>query len=108
MNTISVPRSTVYPTGGIEVRFHRGGLDESVKTKFKPTSWEDFIEKCRKEDSGIITSSIESKLYQTWLDSRVGWEVTWIISARHTYCGKLTPIAFASGDVDALRHSYFL
>ena len=93
---------------GHEVRFHRGGLDESLRTKFKPTSWKDFCDKCKKEDSSIILDSIESKLYMTWKDDRVGWSETWVIRAKRTYNGKLLPIGFASGDVEALKHSYFL
>ena len=92
----------------LEVRFHRGGLDESLKTLFKPTSWQDFCNKCKMEDDQIVIDSIESKLYAAWKDDRVGWPETWIISAKRSYGSNPIPIGFASGDVEALKNSYFL
>ena len=67
------------------VRFHRGGLEDSMKTYFEPKDWNDFISHCVEEDEDIIINSIKCELYDNKPDTRIDWDKTWIITAKFPY-----------------------
>ena len=85
----------------LKVRFHRGGLEESMATMFEPKDWQDFCDHCKSNDEGIITQTIKTRLYYDVLDTRIGWDKTWIITAE--FNGESWPIGFANGNIMSLK-----
>ena len=87
-----------------KVRFHRGGLKDSMETYFEPKDWNDFISHCVEEDKDIIIDSIKCKLYYDEPDTRIGWDETWIITAKFPYDKKHDyPIAFSNRNIMELK-----
>ena len=90
----------------LKVRFHRHYLDDSMETCFEPRDWNDFINHCIKENEDIIIRSIDCELYSAEPDDRIGWEQTYIITARLAKGGKNGfPIAFSNRDIMDMRRS---
>jgi hypothetical protein len=84
----------------LKVRFHRYYLNDSMETCFEPKDWNDFINHCVKENKDIIVRSIDCELYSAEPDDRIGWEQTYIITARLAKGGKNRfPIAFSNKDI---------
>ena len=82
------------------VRFHRGGLKDSMETCFEPKDWNDFISHCFEEDKDIIINSIKCELYDNEPDTRIGWDETWIITAKFPYDKKHDyPIGFSNRNI---------
>lgn len=87
-----------------KVRFHRGGLKDSMETYFEPKDWNDFISHCIEEDEDIIISSIKCELYCDEPDTRIDWDETWIITAKFPYNKKHDyPIAFSDRNIMELK-----
>ena len=87
-----------------KVRFHRGGLKDSMETYFEPKDWNDFISHCVEEDDDIVISSIKCELYNDKPDTRIGWDKTWIITARFPYDKKHDyPIGFSDRNIMELK-----
>lgn len=90
----------------LKVRFHRYYLNDSMETCFEPKDWNDFINHCVKENEDIIVRSIDCELYSAEPDNRIGWEQTYIITARLAKGGKNGfPIAFSNKDIMDMRRS---
>lgn len=90
----------------LKVRFHRYYLNDSMETCFEPKDWNDFINHCVKENEDIIVRSIDCELYSAEPDNRIGWEQTYIITARLVKGGKNGfPIAFSNKDIMDMRRS---
>jgi hypothetical protein len=87
----------------LKVRFHRGGLKESMETLFEPKDWNDFLEHVKQEDENILVRSIKCDLYDEDPDTRIGWECTWIITARYKGESYEYPIAFSNKNVMWLK-----
>lgn len=87
-----------------KVRFHRGGLAESMETYFEPKDWKDFLKHCKAESEFIILHSIKCELYDKEPDNRIGWKQTWIITARYKGEGSYEyPIGFSDGNIMQLK-----
>jgi hypothetical protein len=88
-----------------KVRFHRGGLAESMKTYFEPKDWKDFLEHCKAEDEDIILRSIKCELYDKEPDDRIGWKQTWILTSRCHFDNGLKryPFGFCDRDIMQLK-----
>lgn len=87
-----------------KVRFHRGGLKDSMETYFEPKDWNDFISHCIENDEDIITDSIKCELYYNEPDTRIGWDKTWMITAKFPYDKKHDyPIAFSDRNIMELK-----
>ena len=87
-----------------KVRFHRGGLKDSMETYFEPKDWNDFVSHCVEEDKNIIISSIKCELYDDEPDTRIGWDETWIITAKFSYDKKHDyPIGFSDRNIMELK-----
>lgn len=87
-----------------KVRFHRGGLKDSMETYFEPKDWNDFVSHCVEEDKDIIISSIKCELYDDEPDTRIGWDETWIITAKFPYDKKHDyPIGFSDRNIMELK-----
>ena len=84
----------------MKVRFHRGGLAESMATMFEPKDWQDFCEHCKEESEFILTDSIKCEHY-CGADDRIGWKDTWIITAKYNYEADSYdyPIGFSDEDI---------
>ena len=86
------------------VRFHRGGLKDSMKTYFEPKDWNDFISHCIEEDEDIIIDSIKCELCDDEPDTRIGWNKTWMITAKFSYDKKHGyPIGFSDRNIMELK-----
>ena len=89
----------------LKVRFHRGGLKDSMETCFEPKDWDDFISHCMKEDKDIIISSIKCELYYDEPDTRIDWDETWMITAKFPYNKKHDyPIGFSNRNIMELKN----
>ncbi len=87
-----------------KVRFHRYSLEDSMETYFEPKDWNDFISHCVEEDEDIIIGSIKCRLYDDGPDTRIGWDRTWIITARFPYDKKHDyPIGFSNRNIMELK-----
>ena len=76
-----------------------------METCFEPKDWNDFINHCVKENEDIIIRSIDCELYSAEPDDRIGWEQTYIITARLAKGGKDGfPIAFSNRDIMELKN----
>lgn len=88
-----------------KVRFHRGGLKDSMKTYFEPKDWNDFVSHCVEEDKDIIIDSIKCELYYNEPDTRIGWDETWMITAKFPYDKKHDyPIGFSDRNIMELKN----
>ena len=88
----------------LKVRFHRGGLKDSMETCFEPKDWNDFVSHCVEEDKDIIIDSIKCELYDDEPDTRIDWDKTWIITARFPYDKKHDyPIGFSDRNIMELK-----
>lgn len=88
-----------------KVRFHRGGLKDSMETYFEPKDWNDFVSYCVKEDKDIIIDSIKCELYVDEPDTRIGWDETWMITAKFPYDKKHDyPIGFSDRNIMELKN----
>lgn len=89
-----------------KVRFHRGGLKDSMETYFEPKDWNDFVSHCVEEDEDIIIDSINCELYDDKPDTRIDWDETWIITAKFPYDKKhYYPIAFSDRNIMELKNN---
>lgn len=89
----------------LKVRFHRYYLNDSMETCFEPKDWNNFVNHCVKENEDIIIRSIDCELYSAEPDDRIGWEQTYIITARLAKGGKNGfPIAFSNKDIMELKN----
>ena len=87
-----------------KVRFHRDSLKDSMETYFEPKDWNDFVSHCVEEDKDIIIDSIKCELYYDEPDTRIGWDKTWIITARFPYDKKHDyPIGFSDRNIMELK-----
>lgn len=89
----------------MKVRFHKGGLAESMATVFEPKSYGEFLDRCR-ENIIIDTETISCKLYSDIPDERIGWDKTYIIEASYKLLNGSsvrTPIAFSDHDIKELK-----
>lgn len=88
-----------------KVRFHRGGLAESMETYFEPKDWKDFLEHCKAESEDIILRSIKCELYDKDSDDRIGWKQTWILTSRCRFDNgvKRYPFGFCDRDIMQLK-----
>lgn len=100
----------------MKVRFHRGGLSESLKTQFEPVSWEDFCNHCKNDCEFIDLDTITCELYMNEPDYRIkGWNKTYIICAsigtsnKNKYPNSVNikvehkPFAFSNEDINKLK-----
>lgn len=87
----------------LKVRFHRGGLKESMETCFEPKDWNDFLEHVKQEDENILVRSIKCDLYDEEPDDRINWDCTWIITARYKGEAYEYPIAFSNRNIMELK-----
>lgn len=87
-----------------KVRFHRGGLKDSMETYFEPKDWDDFISHCVEEDKDIIIDSINCELYYDEPDTRIDWDETWMITAKFPYSKNHDyPIGFSDRNIMELK-----
>lgn len=87
-----------------KVRFHRGGLKDSMETYFEPKNWDDFISHCVEEDKDIIIDSINCELYYNEPDTRIDWDETWMITAKFPYDKNHDyPIGFSDRNIMELK-----
>ena len=89
--------------GVYKVRFHRGGLKESMETYFEPKDWNDFVSHCVEDNRYIIIDSIDCELYVAELDDRIGWDETWMITAKFPYSTHDYPIGFSDRNIMELK-----
>ena len=89
--------------GVYKVRFHRGGLKESIETYFEPKDWNDFISHCVEDNRYIIVDSIDCHLYYDESDTRIGWDETWMITAKFSYSTHDYPIGFSDRNIMELK-----
>jgi len=90
----------------MKVRFHKGGLAESMATVFEPLSYEDLLGHIRALYNNIDTETIVCKLYSDAPDTRIGWDKTFIITAKFmSVSGNAFsfPIAFSDHDIEELK-----
>lgn len=90
----------------MKVRFHKGGLAESMATVFEPLSYEDLLGHIRALYDNIDTETIVCKLYSDAPDTRIGWDKTFIITAKFmSVSGNAFyfPIAFSDHDIEELK-----
>lgn len=94
----------------MRVRFHRGMLDEAMKTLFEPKDWEDLCKHF--EEREIDTQNIECEPYCEYPDKRIGWDKTWIIiscfvlkndAGEVVMKSKRGPVAFSDENIFELR-----
>ena len=91
----------------MKVRFHKGGLAESMATVFEPKSYEDLVEHIRALYNNINTKTIVCKLYSDAPDTRIGWDKTFIITAKFMGVNGNAfnfPIAFSDHDIEELKN----
>ena len=89
----------------MKVRFHKGGLAESMATVFEPKSYSEFLGRCR-EKFVIDAETISCKLYSDIPDKRIGWDKTYIIEASYKLLNGSSariPIAFSDHDIKELK-----
>lgn len=89
--------------GVYKVRFHRGGLKESMETYFEPKDWNDFVSHCVEDNRYIIVDSIDCHLYYDESDTRIGWNETWMITAKFSYSTHDYPIGFSDRNIMELK-----
>jgi hypothetical protein len=90
----------------MKVRFHKGGLAESMATVFEPLSYEDLLGHIRALYDNIDLETIVCKLYSDAPDTRIGWDKTFIITAKFksVHGGDYSiPIAFSDHDIEELK-----
>ena len=90
----------------MKVRFHKGGLAESMATVFEPKSYEDLLGHIRALYDNINLETIVCKLYSDAPDTRIGWDKTFIITAKlMSVSGNAFyfPIAFSDHDIKELK-----
>lgn len=90
----------------MKVRFHCGGLAESMATVFEPKSYDEFLDRCC-EKFIIDTETISCKLYSDTPDERIGWDKTYIIEAYYRLLNGSSvrvPIAFSDHDIEELKN----
>ena len=90
----------------MKVRFHKGGLAESMATVFEPLSYEDLLGHIRALYNNIDTETIVCKLYSDAPDTRIGWDKTFIITAKFMGANGSSysfPIAFSDHDIEELK-----
>lgn len=90
----------------MKVRFHKGGLAESMATVFEPKSYEDLVEHIKALYDNIDTKTIGCKLYSDTPDTRIGWDKTFIITAKFMGVNGNAfyfPIAFSDHDIEELK-----
>lgn len=92
----------------MKVRFHKGGLAESMATVFEPLSYEDLLGhiKALFGNDNIDPETIVCKLYSDVPDTRIGWDKTFIITAKFMSIGGNAfsfPIAFSDHDIKELK-----
>lgn len=86
-----------------KVRFHRGGLTESMETYFEPKDWKDFIKHVKQEDKNIIIRSIKCELYFDEPDWRIDWAQTWVLTSKYKGLKSEYVFAFSNRDIFELR-----
>ena len=89
--------------GVYKVRFHRGGLKDSMETYFEPKDWNDFVSHCVEDNRYIIIDSIDCHLYFDQPDTRIGWDETWMITAKFPYSTHDYPIGFSDRNIMELK-----
>ena len=90
----------------MKVRFHKGGLAESMATVFEPLSYEDLVEHIRSNYDGFVPETMVCKLYSDTPDTRIGWDKTFIITVKFkSISGDVysIPIAFSDHDIEELK-----
>lgn len=91
----------------MKVRFHKGGLAESMATVFEPLSYEDLVEHIRSNYDGFVVETMVCKLYSDTPDTRIGWDKTFIITVKFkSVSGDVysIPIAFSDHDIEELKN----
>lgn len=91
----------------MKVRFHKGGLAESMATVFEPLNYEDLLGHIRALYDNIDLKTIVCKLYSDAPDTRIGWDKTFIITAKFmSVSGNAFyfPIAFSDHDIKELKN----
>ena len=91
----------------MKVRFHKGGLAESMATVFEPKSYEDLVEHIRSNYDGFVAETMVCKLYSDIPDTRIGWNKTFIITVKFksVHGGDYSiPIAFSDHDIEELKN----
>mgnify|MGYP003307593055 CR=1 FL=1 len=90
----------------MKVRFHKGGLAESMATVFEPLSYEDLVEHIKSNYDGFVAETMVCKLYSDTPDTRIGWDKTFIITVKFkSVSGDVysIPIAFSDHDIEELK-----
>lgn len=91
----------------MKVRFHKGGLAESMATVFEPLNYKDLLEHIKALCDNIDPETIVCKLYSDIPDTRIGWDKTFIITAKFkSINGDVCsiPIAFSDHDIEELKN----
>lgn len=91
----------------MKVRFHKGGLAESMATVFEPLSYEDLVEHIRSYYDCLVPETLVCKLYSDVPDTRIGWDKTFIITVKFkSINGDVypIPIAFSDHDIEELKN----
>ena len=87
----------------MKVRFHKGGLAESMATVFEPLSYEDLLGHIKSRYDSVVLETVACKLYSDSPDTRIGWDKTFIITAKFNGDTYPYPIAFSDHDIKELK-----
>jgi len=90
----------------MKVRFHKGGLAESMATVFEPLNYKDLLEHIKARCNNIDPETIVCELYSDIPDTRIGWDKTFIITAKFMGANGSSysfPIAFSDHDIEELK-----
>lgn len=90
----------------MKVRFHKGGLAKSMATVFEPLNYKDLLEHIKALCDNIDPETIVCELYSDIPDTRIGWDKTFIITAKLMGANGSSysfPIAFSDHDIEELK-----
>ena len=90
----------------MKVRFHRGNLADSMATVFEPKSYSEFLGHIKARYGNIDLKAIACELYSDAPDTRIGWDKTFIITAKFVSISGNAysfPFAFSNHNIKELK-----